>query len=340
MLGSFVLYEAFVAVCEGKSYNEVARGAKDGESDSVSRLQTHIKKLENLLGVKLIVSDKKGSRPTPDGERLYPIVKELLRQFKDLEKGYDPFTENSPFSIRIVIPSVFSIAQFSKFIGSFRSEYINADIEFLTADCVETLRAKKADFAISLKSNLLNNGFVVKDLYEDELVILHNEDIVLATEENVEIIEYNESHEDNKDDENNGGDKKKKEVKVVQHFRNLDFVVSDDMNNIFYQRTGFEIKANLKVDTTEQIYSMVKWGVAGCGLYWKSAIDKGILEAGKLEASKIDEIEHLSGDVIIACAYNKGLSNGQRAFLDSLLKHCKKLPQPVVFFKNKPLKKE
>ena len=297
MEGSFALYQAFVDVYENKGYNQAAKALNRNDPASRSGLQSNVKKLEGLLNVRLFVSDKKGATPTPNGDRLYISIKKLLGQIEELENELVPFTEKSPFSIRVAIPPLFSITQFCRLICDFQSKYVKSEIEFFTTDCIRALKTKEADFVVSLKSELINKGFDVQDLYQDELVVLHNAESYLPTTNEL-VTDYS-------------------------------FVVSSAMNHIFYQRTGLEIYPRLKVDTLEQIYLMVKNGVVDCGLYWKTAADKDILGKDRLIASPIDEIENIDGKVDISCAYNKNiLTKGQKAFLLYLKEHCVKLFQP------------
>lgn len=284
--GTRAQYEAFIEVYEKGGYTKASEDAR-------GKLHNNVKRLERILGVKLFDNNnKKGAMPTADGETLYNGIKELIAKIEHLEKRIC-----SMKTIRVAVSSLFSIEQFSSFIDDFCYKMNDVKIELLNVDCVEALKNSKADFAISLKNDLMDKGLNTIDLYEDELVILHGKTLELCPDDN---------------------------------FDSFHFVVSNGMCKLFSQTAGSEIMPKLKVDTLEQVYTMVRRGDFQCGLCWESAVDKERLKTDELSIGKISEISNIDPIEIISCAYSKSkLDDEQKTFILCLEQHCAKLKQPI-----------
>ena len=75
--------ECFVAVYEAKGFARAALALKTAQSN----VSTHIRRLENELGVQLFDRRQRGIVPTPKGERLYQHAKRVIALVADTENA-------------------------------------------------------------------------------------------------------------------------------------------------------------------------------------------------------------------------------------------------------------
>lgn len=141
------LLRAFVAVAEERNF---ARGAKR-LATSQSAVSVRIKRLEDILGARILERDRQGTNLTPIGEQLLDEAKHLLDQSDRLVDRIRAAASGQGEKIRIASTQRAMSAVTPKLISYLRSEFPKVDFTLLahsSPEQLDALRAGKIDIGI------------------------------------------------------------------------------------------------------------------------------------------------------------------------------------------------
>jgi molybdate transport repressor ModE-like protein len=116
MLYDTTLLRTFVAICDCGSFTKAAREVNLTQS----AVSLHVKRLEDQVGVRLVVRNAHGVRITEPGEVLQSYARRILALYKEAEQRLG---RNSEGSIRIGAPEYFDLHTLSSLLRQFSSHY-------------------------------------------------------------------------------------------------------------------------------------------------------------------------------------------------------------------------
>lgn len=129
------LLRAFVAVAEE---NNFARGAKRLRT-SQSAISVRIKRLEDILGTKILARDRSGTRMTHAGETLLAEARDLLKQSDRLVETIRAKSVEQPNKIRIASTQRAMSALTPKLVSLLRSEFPDQNFTLVAQSSPEQL---------------------------------------------------------------------------------------------------------------------------------------------------------------------------------------------------------
>lgn len=116
MLYDTALLRTFVAICDCGSFTKAAREVNLTQS----AVSLHVKRLEDQVGVRLIVRNARGLRLTEQGEVLQSYARRILALYKEAEQHLG---RGSTASIKVGVPEYFDLYTLSSLLRQFSSRY-------------------------------------------------------------------------------------------------------------------------------------------------------------------------------------------------------------------------
>jgi len=116
MLYDTALLRTFVAICDCGSFTKAAREVNLTQS----AVSLHVKRLEEQVGLRLIVRNARGLRLTEQGEVLQSYARRILALYKEAEKRLG---RDSGGAIRVGAPEYFDLHTLSSLLRQFSARY-------------------------------------------------------------------------------------------------------------------------------------------------------------------------------------------------------------------------
>jgi DNA-binding transcriptional LysR family regulator len=116
MLYDTALLRTFVAICDCGSFTKAAREVNLTQS----AVSLHVKRLEDQVGVRLIVRNARALRLTEQGEVLQSYARRILALYKEAEQQLG---RGSTASIKVGVPEYFDLHTLSSLLRQFSSRY-------------------------------------------------------------------------------------------------------------------------------------------------------------------------------------------------------------------------
>jgi DNA-binding transcriptional LysR family regulator len=177
----FVLKEidVFVKIIELGGFKAAARDMNLTQSALTQRL----KKLEALLGVKLIERTTRSVAPTALGLSFLPTAKRMVAQFEQSMEDFQDIVQAR--SGRITIASLISVATYvlPETLRQFGAAHPNVSVRILDdseQEIAEYVRRGEAEFAIDMRTTAPDTDLVVTPIMEDRFVLACRADHPLA----------------------------------------------------------------------------------------------------------------------------------------------------------------
>ncbi|MFT6581102.1 MAG: DNA-binding transcriptional LysR family regulator [Alphaproteobacteria bacterium] len=177
----FVLKEidVFVRIIELGGFKAAARDMNLTQSALTQRL----KKLEALLGVKLIERTTRSVAPTAIGLSFLPTAKRMIAQFDQSMEDFQDVVHAR--SGRITIASLISVATYvlPETLRGFGVAHPNVSVRILDdseQEIAEYVRRGEAEFAIDMRTTAPDSDLVVTPIMEDRFVLACRADHPLA----------------------------------------------------------------------------------------------------------------------------------------------------------------
>ena len=169
MATNFQKFMAFLTTVEYGSFTKAAEILHYSQS-GISRM---IQDLENEWHVTLLERGKSGVRLTSDGIRLLPYIKNICRDFQELQTEIDDLNGLQSGILRIGAFTSVSSFWLPNMISAFRKDYPNIEYEFLLGDYDEVekwiLEGRVDCGFLSRSSHTALETFPVE---QDELVVI------------------------------------------------------------------------------------------------------------------------------------------------------------------------
>lgn len=137
----------FCAVVEERSFTAAARR----ENATQSGVSQQVRRLEVGLGIRLIVRDRGGARPTPAGERLYRRCAALLCGVAEAEEEARGFSRGLEGEATVGLMSALTRCVMGPVLRRFRQEHPNAAVtvvEAISDQLIERVSAATLDAAV------------------------------------------------------------------------------------------------------------------------------------------------------------------------------------------------
>lgn len=136
-----------VAVVEERSFTAAA----SRENATQSGVSQQIRRLEDRLGVSLIVREPAGARPTPAGERLYRRCAAILRSLAEAEEEVRSFGRGLEGEAAVGLMSALTRCVMGPALRRFMADHPNASVriaEAVSGDLVRQVSAAALDVAV------------------------------------------------------------------------------------------------------------------------------------------------------------------------------------------------
>ena len=259
------LYNYFYYVCEFKSITKAANFLYVSQP----AITKQIKKLENILGKKLIIRNTRGIELTKDGELLYNEIKTSIEILNSTEASFKEKTDKYDETIKIVAGHstlkkflLKSLTEYNKFYPSIKFELST----YRYQKSIQLLREGKVDLIfltmeeISEKySNIVFEKFMVVD---DIFVV--SKDLKTNFPDEIKIIDLNNYPT----------------ISLLKH------TISRKWLNNYFNKNGLEFKPKYELSSTWLIDEYVSSSVGIGVLVKQHVIDK--LNSGELIEIKTD----------------------------------------------------
>lgn len=241
---NFNLYKIFCTVVDSNNYSEASKKLYLTEST----ISSHIKKLEENLGMTLFYRERDGLTLTAEGKALYDSINEKI---KDIEFAENLLIENNDISkAKIVIgcPTHISIAYLATCITNIKKDYPDLRVDIIGASdyrgLIQLLQKHEVDFVIlDVVPPEAKNEIKVKSLKVYDNIFILNTPTEINNLKELENYQYVLNYENS--------------VSTRELFETL-------------KKYGVEIKAHIQADTTEMRIETVKQGL-GIGYVMKDA---------------------------------------------------------------------
>ncbi len=130
-----VKYEAFLNIIERGSYSK----ACEDLGYSLSGISKMMKSMEEEIGISLINRTNKGITLTPDGEKVIPLIRQLINYKEAIEEEFSLIRGVESGRIRIGAFPTVSFAWISSLIVAFRDSHPNISIEVIEENSIKNL---------------------------------------------------------------------------------------------------------------------------------------------------------------------------------------------------------
>ncbi|MDL4842699.1 LysR family transcriptional regulator [Aquibacillus rhizosphaerae] len=181
---------AFVTVADTKNFTRAAESLHLTQS----AITLSIKSLEKKFGVKLFDRTNKYVRLTKAGEIVYYYSKEILLNYKRIERIIDELTNQASGLLSIGASYTFGEYILPKLIASFNQQFplIQPDISIRNSTAViNQLLQGDLDLGI-IEGNIENSFLSITSFAEDEMVIIMAKDHPLANQEEINLAQLSE----------------------------------------------------------------------------------------------------------------------------------------------------
>lgn len=242
----FNKYRAFYAVAETKSFSKAA------EILHISQpaISYSIKELEEQLGIKLFIREKRLVKLTDPGEKLLFYVEKAFNNIIMAERALSENEEELTGEVRIGIYSHISLFMLPEIISKFTKIYPKTNFEIFsssTAELKEKLKNKELDFII-----LQYPVFIDECKYTEE-ILCELENCFFASKKYFDLYV-------------------KKQKKLIEYPLILPMRGYDDINALeeMFKRKNMILKTNFRVYTIALAKELVKkelgiaWGLKKC----------------------------------------------------------------------------
>jgi DNA-binding transcriptional LysR family regulator len=252
--------EAFIAVVETQGFREAA--ARLGCSQPTVSQQ--LRKLEESLGVELIVRSRMQSTPTPQGARLIPLARSLLRtaaRARDVVSAQRlTIGASSNIGTYLLQPYVARIAQVL-------GPAVNIDLRITgNPEIADALSAGEVDVAV-MEWWDKREGFVAKKWHQEKLVVIVSPSHHWAKKKSLQVSQLFE-------EPMIGGESGTGTGTLLKRI---------------FGKNASKIQVGLNVGSTEAVKAAVKAGL-GISIVFASAV-KDEIRAGNLRALPVSGVD-------------------------------------------------
>lgn len=260
-------YEIFCVVAESRTYKEASSKLYLTEST----ISTHIKNLEQKLGITLFYRERGGLTLTRAGEELYNLVNERIKELELTERIIIQNYNLDKARITIGCPSHISIFYLTKCIKKIKNDYPNLKIDIVSASdygrLIDLLQNHKLDMVIiDIIPENINNEISIKPIKEINNIFISKEKIDINDIKDLEKYNYI-----------------------------LNFETSNSTKELFktLKNYGVSINADIHADTTEMRIEEVKQG-QGIGYVMRESVEDYIKKGELFEVKlpiKLPEVK-------------------------------------------------
>ena len=149
-----------------------------------SAVSQGISKLENTLGYPLLARHPNRFRLTPDGERAFQLMSDLLRRTQELQENLTPMGQTIIGDLDFACTFSFALSLLPHYLKQFRTQYpqtkVNVRLSGNYDEIRQMLTVGTIDFAI-LKKPPEFSGFEEKILFQSEFGLFCNPHIELSS---------------------------------------------------------------------------------------------------------------------------------------------------------------
>lgn len=173
---SFYLYKVFCVVVETKNYKK----ASEILFVSEPTISTHIKNLEQKLGMTLFYRERDGLILTKEGRMLYDYMNNRIKDIEFAEESFIQDNNISKSKITIGCPSHIAVSYLAKCIVNAKKDYPDLQVNLIsTADysgLIEKLQKHIVDFVImDIVPPEAKNEIIVSPLHNMENIFVYNQ---------------------------------------------------------------------------------------------------------------------------------------------------------------------
>lgn len=178
-----VKYEVFLDIVERGSYSKVC----EDRGYSLSGISKMMKSMEDEIGIPLISRTNKGISLTPDGEKVLPMIRQLIHYKEVIEEEFSLIRGMECGRIRIGCFPTVSFAWISRLIAVFRDNHPNISIEVIEENSIKTLEQwlSQGIIDVGVFSRQPYHTYDWVGLREDQYVALFPKDHKFAAAETV-----------------------------------------------------------------------------------------------------------------------------------------------------------
>ncbi|MBX3205386.1 MAG: LysR family transcriptional regulator [Labilithrix sp.] len=162
-----VAMATFAAVVEAKSFTDAARSL--GVSKSV--VSARVSRLEERLGVLLLLRTTRRFALTADGVRLYERCARVVAAADEAAQTIDDVSDAPRGVLRVHAPLAFAEAQLARPIAEFARAYPNLKLDLKLDDRTPDVASEGLDLAIVLTEKLSESWLVARKLASDRVVV-------------------------------------------------------------------------------------------------------------------------------------------------------------------------
>jgi len=246
---NFNLYKIFCTVVDSNNYSEASKKLFLTEST----ISSHIKKLEENLGITLFYRERDGLTLTAEGKTLYDSINEKIKDIEFVENSMIENNDISKAKIVIGCPTHISIAYLATSIANIKKDYPDLRVDIIGAadyrGLIQLLQKHEVDFVIlDVVPPEAKNEIKVKSLKIYDNIFISNTPMDINNLKELENYQYVLNYENS--------------VSTRELFETL-------------KKYGVEIKAHIQADTTEMRIETVKQGL-GIGYVMRDAATDAI----------------------------------------------------------------
>ncbi|MBX3263102.1 MAG: LysR family transcriptional regulator [Labilithrix sp.] len=162
-----VAMATYAAVVEAKSFTDAARSL--GVSKSV--VSARVSRLEERLGVLLLLRTTRRFALTADGVRLYERCARVVAAADEAAQTIDDVSDAPRGVLRVHAPLAFAEAQLARPIAEFARAYPNLKLDLRLDDRTPDIASEGLDLAIVLTEKLSESWLVARKLASDRVVV-------------------------------------------------------------------------------------------------------------------------------------------------------------------------
>jgi DNA-binding transcriptional LysR family regulator/transcription elongation GreA/GreB family factor len=162
-----VAMATFAAVVEAKSFTEAARTL----NISKSVVSARVSRLEERLGVVLLLRTTRRFALTADGVRLYERCARVVAAAEDAAQTIDDVSDSPRGILRVHAPLAFAHAQLAQPLSELARAYPSIKLELHLDDRTPDIASEGLDVAIVLTDKLSESWLVARKLASDRVVV-------------------------------------------------------------------------------------------------------------------------------------------------------------------------
>ncbi len=146
-----------------------------------------IAKLEDELNSKLFDRHRKGSSPTPDGDRMYLMATELLQHADSIKQQFSPAEKIHKISLSV--DKTIRITTLEELFSQSKYEFNSLQFEILSDSRSDEL--KSADMRLTTQKNCLNSETFISLAFEEYALLVPNNSL-LAYQKKLSLNDLND----------------------------------------------------------------------------------------------------------------------------------------------------